>query len=85
MLSGVLAHLPHSARAAHVSHLARVEHVAHLAHVEPVAGVAHLASVLVLNGCPSNGDPWLCRDSGATYVVGGRVGVSETACVWEVS
>ena len=45
-----------------------------------VASVAHLASVLVPSGCPSNGDPWLCRDSGATYVVGGRVGVSETAC-----
>ena len=50
-----------------------------------VASVAHLASVLVPSGCPSNGDPLLCRHSGGTYVVGGRVGVSETACVWEVS
>ena len=59
------------------AHLVRAERVARVPHL---ASVARLSSVLVPSGCPSNGDPWLCRDSGATYVVGGRVGVSETAC-----
>ena len=43
VLSRILAHLAHSARAAHVAHLARVEHVAHLADVEPAAHLAHQA------------------------------------------
>ena len=58
-------------------HLVRAERVARVPHL---ASVAHLSSVLVPSGCPSNGDPWLCQDSGATYAVGWRLGVTETAC-----